>query len=252
MLLDFQRGDSARPKGHALAYYRDASTGSIHATYLIIPPIAIDLAKYMPPMFSQQVSLADAQSIAAVPLPPVPEKVDGGIDYLRSLADARDDDIVFMGTMNSTDVQSVLMQVTDAAQEYLRVYRAFADALPKGTAPALEEKSGDADVQEVLYSLMSERDRLAELAKLVGKLRYAIEGSDQSLVKDTLAEIDGLGAHLPPKYRVEDITRDAQLAGDKGRRLSELRLNRCYRIGDEDYRAVETLDAQIRAVESQP
>ncbi|MBI3743929.1 MAG: hypothetical protein HY261_06565 [Chloroflexi bacterium] len=251
MLLDFQRGDSSRPKGHALAYYRDSS-GAIHATYLIIPPIAIDLAKYMPPMFSQQVSLADAQSIAAVPLPPVPEKVDGGIDYLRSLADARDDDMVFMGTMNSVDVQSVLVQVTDAAQEYLRIYRAFVDTLPKGGQPALEEKSSDTGVQDVLYSMMSERDRLAELAKLVGKLRYAIDGRDQSLSKDTLTEMQALAAHLPAKYRVEDITRDAQLMGDKGRRLSELRLNRCYKICDEDYRAVETLDAQIRAVESQP
>ncbi len=249
MLLEFERGDRTRPRGHALAYYRDAqSPDDIYATYLIVPPIAIDLAKYMPPMFATKISLADMESVSAIPLPPVPEKVES-VAYLQRLAESRDDDIVLLGTMNTDDIQSVLTQVAEAAQEYLRSYSAYVDSLPAPTPEASPNLLGS-DVEDVLYGLMNDRDKLAELAKLLGKLRYAVDGSDAAAVEETVAEIGALAAHLPEKYRIDALVDAARQPGDKGRRLSELHITRCYRLCDEDYLAVERLDQEINELEA--
>lgn len=248
VLLEFQRGDRSRPRGHALAYYRDAQAGDIYATYLIVPPIAIDIAKYMPPMFASKVSLADMETVSAIPLPPVPEKV-SGVEYLRHLAESREDDLVFLGAMNSSDVQSILVQVAEAAQEYLRTYNVYLGTLPSPD-PAREEAKES--VQDVLYSLMSERDKLAELAKLIGKLRYAVDGGDARGAEDAAAEIRALGTYLSGKYRVDDLIAGAKQPGARGRHLSELYMTRCYRLSDEDYRAVEQIDGEIRQADSAP
>ena len=248
MLLDFQRGESTRPRGHALAYYRDAlSADDIYATYLIVPPIAIDLAKYMPPLFADKISLADMESISAVPLPPVPEKVES-LAYLQRLAETRDDDIVFLGTMQSGDVHSVLRQVAEAAQSYLRSYETYIGTMPAGlVGPEPAALSGGVD--DVLYSLMNDRDKLAELAKLVGKLRYAVDGNDSGVAAEAVAEMEALGAHLPDKYHVEAVVAAAKLSGEKGSRLSELQITRCYKLCDEDYLAVERLEREIGELE---
>ena len=247
MLLDFQRGESTRPRGHALAYYRDAlSADDIYATYLIVPPIAIDLAKYMPPLFADKISLADMESISAVPLPPVPEKVES-LAYLQRLAESRDDDIVFLGTMQSGDVHSVLRQVAEAAQAYLRSYETYINSMPAGRADPAAALSGGVD--DVLYSLMNDRDKLAELAKLVGKLRYAVGGNDSGVAAEAVAEMEALGAHLPDKYHVEAVVAAAKLSGEQGSRLSELQITRCYKLCDEDYLAVERLEREIGELE---
>ncbi len=253
MLLEFQRGDSSRPRGHALAYYRDAQTpGDIYATYLIVPPIAIDLAKYMPPMFATKISLADMETLSAVPLPPVPERV-ASLEHLRRLAESRDDDIVCLGTLSASDIQAVLTGVAEAAQAYLRAYNAYAASLPApapGSAPAIEESG--ASVQDVLYGLMSDRDKLAELAKLLGKLRYAVEGRDRPAIEEAAGEMGAVGAHLAAKYRVGELVTVAKLPGDRGRRLAELHVARCYKVCEEDYLAAERIDAEIREIESRP
>ena len=248
MPLVFERGSPSEPRGHALAYCRNAAApDDLYATYLIVPPIAIDLAKYMPPMFASKISLADMESVSAIPLPPVPEKVESA-EYLQRLAESREDDVVFLGTVDIADIQAVLSRVGEAAQEYLHACTAYLSSLP-----ALQPKHEalGANVEEVLYGLMGERDKLSELAKLVGKLRYALDGSDGALVRDTVHEMELLGSHLPAKYRVKQLTETAQISGDLGRGLSELLVDRCYKLCEEDYRAVEELEGRIRELEAQ-
>ena len=76
MSLEFQRGDPDNPVGHAILYFISAEDGeSVLATYLVVPPIKIELAKYMPPMFASNVSFSDVDSVSAIPLPPMPEPV---------------------------------------------------------------------------------------------------------------------------------------------------------------------------------
>ena len=65
MNLQFRRGAADRPRGHALAYF-EAPDGRLYATYLVIPPIQIDLAKYMPPMFAGQISAQAAVELSEI------------------------------------------------------------------------------------------------------------------------------------------------------------------------------------------
>ncbi len=248
-LLTFERGNPSEPKGHALGYVRNAAApDEIHATYLIVPPIAIDLVKYMPPMFASNISLADMQNLSAIPLPPVPEKVES-LDYLHRLAANRGDDLIDLGTMDLGNVQTVLAYVTDAAQEYLRSYTDYVNMMP---APEIEAAaSPDTGSDDVMYLLMEEPERLGEMAKLVGKLRYAAEGNDTSLLEETAVEMEALGRYLSEKYRVEQIVQAARIPGEKGRRLSELHVTRCYKMCEEDYMAVQELEESIRTLEAQ-
>lgn len=250
MLLSFEHGSASEPKGHALAYLRNArAPDEVYATYLIVPPIAIDLVKYMPPMFASKISLADMENLSAIPLPPVPEKVQS-VGYLRSLAESRGDDVLFLGSTDVADIPTVLAQVAEAAQEYLRAYNGFLQSHPiqapepKASAPAL-----GASVDDVVYSLMGERDKLGELAKLVGKLRYAVDSNITSMAAEASEEMGMLGRHLSEKYRVAGIIAAARTPGEKGKKLVELHVTRCYKLCDEDYRSVEQLDGEIRALE---
>jgi hypothetical protein len=250
MLLNFERGSQAKPKGHAIAYLRNvANPDEVYATYLIVPPISIDLTKYMPPMFAGKFSLAELETVSAIPLPPVPEKVPG-LAWLRQLAESREDDIIALGVSDVRDPQTMLGVTTEAAQEYLRSYQAAIGAQPKPVAEELPAASDDT-VQDVLYELMSDRDKLSEVAKLLGKLRYAIDSGDAPLAADATAEVEAVAKHLPAKYHTAEAIAAAKRPGEKGRRLLELHLARCYKLCDEDYRAVEALEAQIREAEAQ-
>lgn len=250
MLLSFERGSAGEPKAHALVYFKSATApDEIYASYLIVPPIAIDLMKYMPPMFAGNISMADMQSLAAIPLPPIPEKVTG-LGYLRRLSERRDDDLLFLGTMNPTDIGAVMAQVSEAAQEYLRVCKASFEGLDAREEEPTISESVASSVEDVLYSFMSERDKLGEMAKLVGKLRYAMDGNDKALLEETAAEMEALSKRLPEKYRAGKIIGAAKTPGIRGRRLAELHVSRCYKLCDEDYRAVEEIDVQIREMDA--
>ena len=250
MILDFERGSQNAPKGHALAYVRHTGApDEVYATYIIVPPVSIDLAKYMPPMFSDKVSLADLESISAVPLPPVPERVESHV-YLRRLAERREDDVIFLGAMDATDSRGMLAQVAEASQEYLRVYTVYVESVPKEAAGETS-RIGDS-VADVMYGLLGEGDKLGELAKLLGKVRYAVEGGDASLEEEAVQEMQALGGHLSEKYRVDLVAAAARIHGEKGQRLSQLHIERCYKLCDEDYRAVEHLEREIQELESQP
>ena len=56
MDLDFERGDRATPKGHALVFFRQRNDAEeILATYIVTLPVKVDVTKYIPPMFASQV-----------------------------------------------------------------------------------------------------------------------------------------------------------------------------------------------------
>ena len=258
MLLSFERGAPDRPRGHALAYFKDAThPDDVYATYLVAPPIAIDLVKYMPPMFANKMSFAEMQSVSAIPLPPVPEKV-AGLRFLQDLAERREDDIINLGVIDCSDVQRMLISVADAAQDYMRAVTSYMESVPVAPPERPEHvaagESNDAaslsaTVDDVMFSLMSDRDKLGELSKLVGKLRYAVEGNDKTLAEETIEEMEALGRHLHERYRVPEIIHAAKTAGPKGQTLSELHVSRCYKLSAEDFRAVEELELRIRQTE---
>jgi hypothetical protein len=246
MQLIFERGDDRRPKGHALVYFRESASAGVLATYVVIPPIAIDFSKYLPPMFAGQgmaANLAEASSI--VPLPPVPETI-SSVDTLRVLAEQRDDDLIFAGDASAGEIERLLGYTTEAAQLYFHLYQDYARGFPEIPNPSsIEEALSGPSAEELTYALMGERERLGELAKLAGALRYALDGSDRQQAEETSARMRALANHLPPKYWADRIVTAAGTAGDTGGRLSRLYLERCYKLLDEDYAAVAKLDDEI-------
>ncbi|MBV9327889.1 MAG: hypothetical protein JO352_29600, partial [Chloroflexi bacterium] len=100
-MLTFQAGDPDRPRGHALVFFRDGdSPGEVWATYLVVAPIKMDLGKYIPAAFASQLSgQLSAAAPSAYPLPPVPEKFEGGLAALDRLAHLRGDDLIDGGTL---------------------------------------------------------------------------------------------------------------------------------------------------------
>jgi hypothetical protein len=242
MDLNFERGSRAELKGHALLYFRsDKDESVVLASYLVIPPVPLNLARYMPPMFAASMPAQDAQAVAAVPLPPLPEPLESYAALTR-LAEARDDDLIYGGSLDPDDLQRGLMTVNEAAQRYQLLYADYIQRLP----PAELEEAASLDVSDVLYSLMPERQLLGELAKLAGKLRYALEGGDARLVKETVREMEALSRHVPEKYRVGDVIDAAQQSGPVGERLSQLYLDRCFRLSEEDYAGLRQIEEEIR------
>ena len=244
MSLEFQRGDPDNPVGHAILYFISAEDGeSVLATYLVVPPIKIELAKYMPPMFASNVSFSDVDSVSAIPLPPMPEPV-GSVPYLEALADSRGDDLTFGGSVNASDVERMLHTTSEAAQDYLRLYNSrptLPDSLAQMEGPSASEGSMD----DLLIPLMSDKDKLGELSKLAGSMRYAVEGNDQATAEELRSQMESLGRHLGEKFRIEDLINAALTPGLLASRLSALYTERCYKLCDEDYMEVARIEDEI-------
>ena len=65
MAARFELGDPEHPRGHALVYFRVSGGGDeLLATYIVVLPIAINPAKYIPPAFAARMPAA-VQSVDA-------------------------------------------------------------------------------------------------------------------------------------------------------------------------------------------
>lgn len=250
MALSFERGDGERPRGHAILYFGDTGAPARYlATYLIVLPIAMDVAKYIPPLLAGRLPLGEAQAVGALPLPPIPEAIEDRT-LLVALADARDDDLIYGGTIAGHDLPGMVQAVAEAARAYHERYEAARAREAPPTTVASQDMPGELDVRDALYGLMSEADRIAELARLTGQLRYAVQGRDEPLIAQAVADMERLGRYLHPKYRFDAFLAAARTAGARGERLTELYVTRCYRICHHEFDELEALDAEIRALEA--
>ncbi len=72
-------------------------------------------------------------------------------------------------------------------------------------APSLD----DLDADDLLIQAMSDRQKLTELGKLVGMVRYAVEGHDTPLLQDTKRKMQRITTNLAEKYRGSDLVTSA-------------------------------------------
>ena len=269
MNLSFDRGDPQRPKGHALLYFRvSTEPDKVYATYAVVLPIQADLSKYVPPFLASHLGSAPLSEFSAFAMPPVPEPVDS-YQKVEHLSRLRDDDLVYADSMFSFDLPRMMEAVTEAVQEYSRICGQFLDTAVAGDAPEprvvegsiagsvpdAESESSEEDtslqVNEVLFSLMSESDKLTELARLLGKLRFAQEGRDSGMASEASAEITSLGRHLPEDFRMAGLLAAAQDNSQKGSRLAQLYLDRCFRLSAGDAGSAQDLETEIRMLEAE-
>ena len=265
MELTFERGDAQRPRGHALVYFRvDTEPDKLYASYIVVLPVKADFGKYVPPFLASHLGNLPLNDFSAFAMPPVPEEV-GGHGELERLSGLRDDDLVFGSSMFSFDLPRMMEGITDAVQSYSQLCSDYYDRqgvnaaapseeLPPGTpreAEAQTQEDTSYSVNEVLLSLMSERDKLAELSRLLGKLQFAQQGSDDSMTGEVTEEITALSRHLPGEFQVLNLLAAARDATGRGSRLAQLYLDRCFRLSDGDAASVHSLEAQIEELKGE-
>ena len=239
MNLIFDAGERETPKGHALVYFRDRADPERYlVTYLVILPVAIDPSRYVPQALAGRAS-RELTTVNATALPPIPEPVDN-LDQLRAIAQHRGDDVLDGGAVDTEEVERLIYVVHEMTQAYERLYRAAAEQWAE--APATEP-----DTETVQLLLMSELDRLEELARLTGQLRYAVEGQDTRLAAETATAVERIVGLLPESYNLRDYTALVQASGEHSRRLAALLLDRSFKLCNEEYEALAALDEQIDA-----
>jgi len=253
--MRFELGDPDLPRGHALLYFRDPQEPlRVWATYLVVPPIAMDIGKYIPPLLAAQLpqGLGALGGMPSVyPLPPFPEAVESH-DFLLRLARLRGDDLVDGGTLPTADLHRLMLAVTEASEWYGQQYR---EAQARQPADDLEQPRGrgasDLDVDAILLDVMTPAEKVGRLARALGTLRYALDGGDQALAQETLVEMEKVGRRLEAKYRVDEMLAAAREPGERGSRLGALYAERCYKLAAEDYAAVGELERRIAAVQAE-
>lgn len=255
MDLTFERGDGDSPRGHAVVYYRDsADPSSVAATYVVVLPVSVDFSKYMPPFLAGQVPNLGDDAITAFAFPPSPEPAESH-EAIVAMAEARADDLIFGGERSLSDVMGLLASVSEITEEYAGRY----DALTKGSnagselLDSVEDAASDdlrsvgGGVDDVVYGMMSDADRLGELTKLVGRLRYATEGGDSATADEAAANVRALGRHIPTNRHIDRLLEAAVSPSQNGAKLAQLYLERAYSLLREDYLRVKAIDEEITA-----
>src|SRR5438094_7449997 len=169
-MLTFRAGDPDRPRGHALVFFRDGdSPDQVWATYLVVAPIKMELGKYIPAAFASQLAgqLA-AAGPSAYPLPPVPERYEGGLDALERLAELRNDDLIDGGTLRMSDPLYALQPVTDIGAQYAERCTALLTSEPSISESSPDDAAatrdrGGVDVDDLLLQVMPDRENVGRL-----------------------------------------------------------------------------------------
>ncbi|MFQ6027388.1 MAG: hypothetical protein ACE5Q6_07840 [Dehalococcoidia bacterium] len=257
MDITFDVGDPQRPKGHALVYFQvDTEPDKVYATYVVILPVQADLGKYVPPFLASHLGNLPLSEFSAFAMPPVPEEEES-YQQLERLSRMRDDDLIFATSMFSFDLPRMMESTTEAVQTYAQLCSDYFEQGKPQSAPepeSLREPEGDADsyqVNEVLLSLMSENDKLGELSRLLGKLQFAQEGRDSSMVGEVTEEITALARHLPEEFQVPRLLAAARETTTRGSRLAQLYLDRCFRLSAGDASSARELEDQIHSLQDQ-
>jgi hypothetical protein len=251
MAARFEIGDPQHPRGHALVYFRTTGQGAaedeVLATYVVVLPIAINPAKYIPPAFAARMP-SPVQAVDATALPPIPEAA-GGLAAVRRLAEYRADDLLDGGVVED-DPERLMVATHEVSREYAERYQEATAALREAPAEAPSVEESESDEDSLRWMFLDERGRVGELAKLTGQIRYAVEGGDERLTRDAVATVRRLQRYLPEKYRVDEFLAAATRPGETGRRLAELYIDRCYKLSNEQYEDLGRIDQEIADLEA--
>jgi hypothetical protein len=253
MELRFLRGDPQAPKGHAIFFARSSEDARrVFYTYCVVPPLPLSLAKYLPSILAAQLPVEEP-NVQVMPIPPMLEE-GRSVEHLQVLAQYRDDDLCELGVVHPRDEAAKMQLAAQACQEYGQLYLNYstlfeqeaARAIPEAeSAPALD----DLDPEELLFQSMNDRQRLAELGKLIGVARYALEGHDGHLLQETRQKMQRIVRLLPDKYKGAAIMTAAFDSGKHSARIAELYLERAYKLLDEEYADIPRIEREIRELQ---
>jgi len=244
MNLDFERGDPKNPKGHAFIYFNTLeSESTCFATYLMVQPIDVDVSKYVPPFLMNQMGEIE-KDLAAFAFPPSPEQIDH-LDNIKHLANVREDDLIYGGKIQNNDPASAIAKVNEILEWYSNLYQNINQQV---SDISIDTDIGT-DVNEVIYSLMNDRDKLEELTKLIGKLRYAAEDSGGRLSQETEEQIKLLSKHLSKNHEISKIIEAVKGSDNAGHKLADLYLQRSFHLINESFADLSKIEKEIKKLE---
>jgi hypothetical protein len=166
------------------------------------------------------------------------------------MAERRGDDFCDIGTLLITDDSQRMAFAAEASAEYGRIYGAYRAKWPTIEVASVNATPrsplDDLDPQVIAASVLPERDRLGELARLAGQARYAMDGHDSRLLDEVSAQMKVLASTLPEKYRAGQLVESAVRPDRTNERLAELYLQRAYRLLEEDYNSIPPIEQEIR------
>ncbi len=258
MQLRFLQGDVNAPRGHVILFTHSADQQRVFAVYCIVIPIKFPLSKFLPPILAAQIppeGLQEATRANFVPIPPGLEEVESQA-FLETLAELRGDDLCeILTTINPDDEAVRLTLPAEAGEVYAALYTHYAEEILRTRQKAPENVINevpldDLDVNDVLGSILSDRDRLNELTRLTGTARYALEGKDKRLLQETEQQMRRTARPLPEKYRAEELIKAALESGERGRKLAQLYLDRGYKLVEEQYNDIPQLEREIRELKA--
>jgi hypothetical protein len=259
MTLEFHLGEATNPKGHALIYFRDGSNpDKVGASYVVILPVSVDISKYVPPFLAGQVELLGSGEMSSFAFPPAPEPVPSE-GWLRDTAQKRGDDLLFGGAANLTDVTALMEVVAGISAEYASLYDEHGGGRAVAGEGAIESGSGDsdpiavesepvADVNDVMYSMMSEPDLLTELTTLMGRFQYESSGGDSVGARESESKIRSIGKHVPENRRIDLLIEAATDGSVNSAKRAQLYLERAFAMYREDYTRVHVIEQEIQAL----
>ena len=250
----FDLGDSNNPKGHALVYFTvSTEPDKVYSSYIVILPLKSDLSKYVPPFLASTLGDIPSDNFTAFSMPPAPED-NYSLQQLRELANMRSDDLINGGSIFSYDVTRLMELANNTVQEYSSAYSdkeiSESDTISIDTQNDLEPTQDTSfDVNTVLFDLMTEKDKLSEVTKLLSKLKFSQDSNDTIMAEETTAELQSISKYLPSNFKISELIRAATNMKPNGLIIASLYLDRCYKIAEEDYESVKKLDEQIDSLD---
>ncbi len=261
MTLEYHIGDSTNPKGHALIYFRDGSNpDQVGASYVVILPVSVDISKYVPPFLAGQVEQLGSGDMSSFAFPPAPEPVQSE-QWLRDIAEKRGDDLLFGGAVNLSDVTSLMEVVAGISAEYAAQCDGVAapnvgenlEPVAEGNSDTPSPESSKpiaADVNDVMYGMMSEPDLLTELTTLMGRFQYESSGGDLAGARESEAKIRAIGNHVPENRKIDQLLEAATDGRPDSAKRAQLYLDRAYAMYREDYTRVHVIEQEIAALDA--
>lgn len=259
MTLEYHIGESANPKGHALIYFKDGSNlDRVGASYIVILPVSVDISKYVPPFLAGQVEQLGSGEMSSFAFPPAPEMVPSE-KWLRETAVNRGDDLLYGGVANLDDVTALMEVVAGISAEYASQYDSLANVAGESTNQQVESAVADSNheaveqttnVNDVIYSMMSEPDLLTELTTLMGRFQYESSGGDTAGANESEAKIRAIAKYVPENRRIDLLIESATDGSEESAKRAQLYLERAFAMYREDYTRVHVLEQEIQRLGS--
>ena len=243
--MNYEIGSADKSRGHAILYYIDENDGAAWACYLTILPIVVDMSKFIPPFLIGMGGETELDmEMSATISPPAPEKFENP-DYIRALAKARQDDLIFGGQMDGANMPEMMMSAANALAEYKADYSAANSNLLQSEEQEETAEPGG-EYNDIIYSLMSGEDKVRELSSLAGELRRALDLDDRELQETIEENLWALSRQIPFDHNVAKLI---QAVKANRTSLATLYIQRCGQLMSEDYLAVSKTESLIDDLE---